>query len=796
MWSTNTLCFEGIGRVYRNSVVQHIRETFKKTFPDDWLTELKSPFQKEWASVKNDAEIRRQTGELGSQLVDEFDLLGVNHFYNLFDKYFSELFPCNPNTPLETKKQTKNAILSWARTIKNLRDPALGHPADADIDTKDTLMMLDSARRILDFIDPTAAKRIEDIWESVSVGDLQFAVETLPEQRLVEASTLPSRETIAPSFVGRRSELAILRKWLEDPHSRVWLLAGDGGKGKTAIAYEFAVSVCKESPQDLETVIWLSAKARRFESGQSVDIESPDFWDLNSALDCVLRAYGAIDFADNDLKAKSDECIEYLSQLPALVILDDVDSLEGQNVEAMNFFMERSQGTSSKVLLTTRRVPFGMEPRVTQVTGFESGSKDGIEFIDSRIELYGLDLSQFSRATKNNVLEACDGSPLFMQDLLRLCIVGETPNEAVRLWKDRLGDSARKYALGREFDMLSESAKRVLLTCALFPGPVSLPEIEVAADIPKDQCHSAILELHKLFLLPRPRFIEEAPRFGLNINTRQLVREVYGETDLARRISSSIKVILRQADTTPAHRDQIGQHIRQAVSFVKLDRHSEAESTLLHAQDLYPENADLHGSLGWVYKSWKPQTRYTDARRQFSRAADLKSSKEDAYRHWWGMEQAQHEWTSAAEAAERGRGILSSSQQLAFMAGLSRSQLAKDLYQQAQYSRAEQEAHKAQIHLRDALLDLDKVETGQYQFHSRVHRATVINYEHLVRISQSQGNSGGEGHFIRLLARSLRHWANEHPSDPNTFSEKQRLVYQFPSLGDYFQSELSEQRDT
>ena len=147
--------------------------------------------------------------------------------------------------------------------------------------------------------------------------------------------------------------------------------------------------------------------------------------------------------------------------------------------------------------------------------------------------------------------------------------------------------------------------------------------------------------------------------------------------------------------------------------------------TLLQAIELFPENADLHGSLGWVYKSWRPTARYTDARDCFTRASDLKSSRQDMYWHWAGMEQSRSEWTAAALAAERGLEILPDSEDLAYKAGLARSQLAKDLYRQAQYGRAEQEARKAESYLNTALLDMENVGTGRYQFHSDVYRAIV-----------------------------------------------------------------------
>ena len=780
MLSTNSVCFEGICRVYRNAVVSHVRVVMGSVYPDDWQEKISVPFRGEWEATRQAAEIRRRTGELDGVLVDDADLLGVNHFYNLFELYFDDLFPDIGASSRADRNQTKQALLGWARSIKNLRDPVLGHPAEADVTDEDAYIMLDSARRILEHVDVHAAETVARLRDSIMHIDGRGGVEVFEKQRQLESSTLPPREIVAPHFVGRRTELEELNSWLHDPYSRVWLLAGDGGKGKTAIAYQFAIDTLQEPPEDFEIVIWLSAKARRFVSGRTVNVEDPNFEDLESALDWVLRAYGAPNVEEKDLAAKEDECRTYLSQLPALIILDDVDSLEGQHLEStMSYFLYRNPAPKSKILLTSRRIPLGMAH--TQVKGFELGSTDGIGFIRSRLRIYDLEPDQFSNAVMNEILQACDGSPLFVQDLLRLCMVGEPARVAIEKWKNDGGEAARRYALEREFEMLSESAKKVLLSCALYEGPASLPEIRAAAHLSEDNCYDALRELQDLFLIPRPQLVEDVPRFALNSNTRQLVIDVLSESDMAARISSAIKAITGQVQATPAHRQRVGQYIRQAVTQVKLDDHVGAEETLEEALRLYPENADLHGILGWVYKSWNP-TRRADARRNYVRAAELKGSREDTYRHWWEMEKDLMEWTSAAQAAELGLECIPSSERLSYMAGFARSQSAKDLLQQAQYSRAEQEADKAEAHLRKALLDLDDVGPGQYQFHGNVHRAIVLNYENRVRMCQFQHDGGREQHFVRLLFRALRRWANEHPNDPNARSEKQRLESRFPAL--------------
>ena len=775
------LCFKAINVIYRNAIVNHIRKVFLGEYPDDWELHLRDTFRNEWDTVKTNAETARKSGELRTALRDEFDLLSVNHFYNLFERYFGDLFPQNSDQTTEGRKNQRQAILGWARHIKRMRDPVIGHPGEVDVSIEDTLAMLDSASRLLEWVHPDASKDIREIWEAVRSDNFEEGINYAGDDRVLEASTLPARESVVPSFVGRQEELCTLKEWLNDRHSHVKLLAGDGGKGKTAIAYEFAVSLLNDPPETLDALIWLSAKSRRFVQGASIGIETPDFWDLRSGLKWVLGAYGAPEVDGISETDKEKSCIEYLSELPALIVLDDVDSLEGQDVEAMNFFMHRTHQTKSKILMTSRRIPFGMEPNTLVIEGFGSVD-DSIRFIQSRLKLFGLELGHLPNRTMGRIHACCDGSPLFMQDLLRLCIAGETIDGAIRIWEERGGENARHYALGREFEMLSLEAKRVLLSCALYNGDVSLPEIQVVTELSADNCRAAIQELQQLFLLPRSPLVGDEPRFALNVNTRRLVLEVEGRSDLANRLRALIKETTGKSQVSPARRKQFSQFSRQALSSAKLGDFEAAEETILGAIELYPEVADLHGTLGWIYKTWEPQPRFTDAREKFSRAADLKASRQDTYWHWSRMEQQLSEWTAAAVAAEKGLELVSTSERLSYMAGFSRSRLAQDLYRQAQYGRSRQEAETAGSHLDAALVDLEHLETGQYHFHSRVYRAIAINYEYLVRISQALRDARAERIYLRLLSRTLDKWVSEHPSDLYVESERWRIMNSFGDL--------------
>src|SRR5258706_6989964 len=124
-----TYCYEGIQRIYRNAVVTHVRSELKGAFPTEYVEKAKHLFLKEWDSVKSAAEERRKTGELESPLVDELDMLGVNHFFNLFDAYSDQLIPARAGSDDERRK-SKKALLAWMQSIKALRDP-LSHPSEA-----------------------------------------------------------------------------------------------------------------------------------------------------------------------------------------------------------------------------------------------------------------------------------------------------------------------------------------------------------------------------------------------------------------------------------------------------------------------------------------------------------------------------------------------------------------------------------------------------------------------------------------------------------------------------------------
>ena len=72
------LTYAAIQRTFRNVVVRYLRERMRTAFGPTAEAELKKPFNpEEWTRVRAGAEEPRDFGTVATELVDEFDLVGV-----------------------------------------------------------------------------------------------------------------------------------------------------------------------------------------------------------------------------------------------------------------------------------------------------------------------------------------------------------------------------------------------------------------------------------------------------------------------------------------------------------------------------------------------------------------------------------------------------------------------------------------------------------------------------------------------------------------------------------------------
>lgn len=582
------------------------------------------------------------------------------------------------------------------------------------------------------------------------------------EQINVLEGNLPAREDIATEFIGRRRELEELQKWFKDPDSKTWMLTGDGGKGKTAIAYEFATELKGGAPKNVEYILWLSAKLRRFQGGMMRSID-PNFWDYPSLVDAVVRGYG---FDDEDYAKLSDvekkeQAKILLTEIPALVIADDIDSLESKNERAIRFLISDIASTSSKILFTSRRVPFGFGDNYTYVEGLNK--EDGRGFIYSRIRRSRFDKDMFTPRIVDEILQVTDGSPLYIEDLLRLCAFLSV-EEAISTWKKKAGHEARQYALEREFELLNPTAKDIVFACCLPEVALSLVEIQMITGFSQEQVVLEMNGIQDLFLISRLRLIDGEPRFDVNSNTRRLILETYDKhprlIELKERYKGLVgRLNVRQGD--------IQSYIQKAISLQLMHDHEKAEKLLLDALQRHPNNADLTAQLGVIYSHWKPNRRLTDARQQFKLAQQLGCRQEWMYRTWIQMESSEQDWHGAANVADEAikQGI--ATKEIYALAGIAHSFLGRQYKRSLFLDKAEHEFRTADRYLRKGLKTPEQLVTyADRKLNNRTFRALVISCDELGLIDD--------------MHQFLDRWQREHPDDPDAWSEGQRLREKHP----------------
>ncbi len=373
-----------------------------------------------------------------------------------------------------------------------------------------------------------------------------------------------------------------------------------------------------------------------------------------------------------------------------------------------------------------------------------------------------LDPALLGKKTIQEIVKITEGSPLFLEDLLRLSTVRPI-NEAIRSWQERGGEEARRYALGRECELLTPNARRILLSAAIWPGPVSFAEIEAVTGANGEVVTVALQELQKLFLVPKPRLIDGEERFEINVNTRSLVRDVYGLSEDYRRIQTAQKTISSGLPRT--RRGAVGALIRQAMYLLRASKYQESEEILQRGLLLDESNPDLMGVLGLVYKAWRPTARVTDAREKFQRAWQLRNKNPEMYVHWCQMEIREEEWTKAAEAAEKGLKFLTTNRLLLYLSGYSRSRLAKELFSGLHHSRAQKEILDARIALEAALKANRELDEKEKSLNADIYRALVL-------VCEMDTDIWG-------MQRYLDMWKREHPEDPDAVTEGERLTRKY-----------------
>lgn len=464
---------------------------------------------------------------------------------------------------------------------------------------------------------------------------------------------LPDRALVCSRFVGRREDLGDLWAWLADDFSRVRLIAGEGGLGKTSLAYQFCEEVASRRVTPFVQVVWLTAKKRQFLPSENLYQENRhiDFRDAKSLFIAIAAAHGCIEkeLENVDTRELLQLALQSCSSIPSLIVIDDVDSLSPDDqLRALELGMRTPPKT--KMLLTTR-VNFSYSPdNVLKLNGL--GKDEFREFVQVVREKYGL--SSIKSSKIDHLLEVSGGSPLFTDSLLRLERRGVLLDQAIRQWKEEKGLEARKAALQREIQQLSKEAKRTLYVISHIRN-ASFVELQQILEYTEQTLGDALQELTGLFLVSAPSISREA-RYTVDTNTGLLVLEL--GTTLGIDHTALIQATKRASHDAigiSLHKRSsiVGQAIAQATAFIKKGDTKAALDTVVSAsKKLSKPNADLLLAIGRFSLKQTP-TRNDEASKAFSESYSLGQRKQLLFDLWFETEYSRGSLSSALDVADK-----------------------------------------------------------------------------------------------------------------------------------------------
>ena len=462
---------------------------------------------------------------------------------------------------------------------------------------------------------------------------------------LMVEHNLPDRSFICPQFFGRNDLIAELWRWLADDLDRSRVLAGDGGKGKTSIAYEFAEEVCRTGPYGVEKVVWLTAKEKQFRGAldKFVSVPRTDFFDTESMLKALCWELAVLDTEIEGatialLKRLLNDALRTIS---CLVIIDDVDSVDPDEQRKILETAMQFPNSRARFLLTTRMNISYSSASCVNVGGLPR--EDYIDYISHLVEQLGL--SPLKAKQIERMLAVTDGSPLYTESLLRLCNLGIPLEAAMNEWKGKLGSEVRKAALQREITHLSMESKRVLLACALM-GEASVTEIKKVIGYDSERMIACLEELKSLFLISAKPFIKQEPRFAVSNNTARLVLEnresLVADPVAIEKAIAGVRGGRVVRKGTIITRRSVGAAIAQAVALIKDDKQKDALETIDAALKEHKDNPDLLLTRGRcllsLFRCSNESKCLTMARRVFSKSYDYGQRKEILYQLWYESE--------------------------------------------------------------------------------------------------------------------------------------------------------------
>jgi hypothetical protein len=409
-------------------------------------------------------------------------------------------------------------------------------------------------------------------------------------------NNLPDKNFICPVFLGRSDLISELWAWLGDEFEFAKVLAGEGGRGKTSIAYEFSKQIAESGIDKFEFILWLTAKKRQFSGLKDQYLLMPEthFHDLESMLKSICMILGGepeSDLHEVGLSELKRKCKSILSTIKSFVVIDDIDSTDPDEQKRILEVARVIAGHNSRILITTRANLSYSTDTCIEVPGFPID--EFREFVTAFCKRQGI--KQITPDKVSILHKVSAGSPLYAESIFRLVKLGVPFERALEEWRGKSGDAAREATLLREIQQLSPHAKLVLLAASIMES-CSYTELIESTQLDSVTLHEALQQLGALFLISAEKLIESEARYEVSSNTAKIVRSVFGsDGNKYRDLMARTRGLMRTEGSEAHGRFLVGRAISQGAALIRNGDPAGAEKTAqaLLARARFKNHPDL-----------------------------------------------------------------------------------------------------------------------------------------------------------------------------------------------------------
>lgn len=296
---------------------------------------------------------------------------------------------------------------------------------------------------------------------------------------------LPLPDYDETGLLGRSQAVSDLVGLLKRHREPVITITGEGGIGKTALALEVAYRLVDDQDRPFDAVLWTSLKYEKLTAAGVRGIAGAAR-DIIGAIQPLGRAI------DEDFTGSSKELAEVLDGLRALVVVDNLESIAGEEFKALY-----DQLPVSVTYLITSRIGVGeYERRYPLPTLSHADSLQLFnQFVRAR-RISGLD--RIGAEARVQVVSRLRYSPLAIK---WFALAVEAGNDPVQLIRHQ--DELLEFCVRSVYDSLEPAAGEVLGALSVLGRPVTVDELVVLLQRPMDQVNIGLQELMRGSLIRR-----------------------------------------------------------------------------------------------------------------------------------------------------------------------------------------------------------------------------------------------------------------------------------------------------